>query len=366
MREESYWKNRDSGPLNAFHTTAYHVQPASFNQVLAKRFQYVKHLIDERGLVSPGDLDITNEGLKSVFDRLVQTLLGEDRRYITLIEATAAGDTRRALDTVAAFLTSGHTNIDAILADEQKASPARFPVPFHEFLHAIMLRDHERYSETLSDILNIFQVTGSTDASNFNRVAVLGRVLKAKNDKSEVGNGFVAIETVVTDCHVSGLLPETTMAVLTLLISRRLIETETTIRDEIAPSRYVRATVSGEFYLSVLAKEFEYLDSILPDTPIGRGKAFKRLSKLFHELGPLSSENPWVRLERVKTRLDLCDEFINYLTTEFTNCAFRSEKDKFDVAATTLIPAIRTAFDATRPLIAARAERLLGRKIKQS
>ena len=45
MREESYWKNRDSGPLNAFHTTAYHVQPATLRQVISKRFQYAKNLI---------------------------------------------------------------------------------------------------------------------------------------------------------------------------------------------------------------------------------------------------------------------------------------------------------------------------------
>ena len=58
MREESYWKTRDSGPLNAFHTTAYNVQQASFEQVLSKRFKYARSLlVDEEFIEQLESLD---------------------------------------------------------------------------------------------------------------------------------------------------------------------------------------------------------------------------------------------------------------------------------------------------------------------
>jgi len=162
MREESYWKNRDSGPLNAFHTNAYHVQQATLEQVISKRFGYAKGLISSDNVKVHSDTKVTNEELLGVFDRLVQTLLGSDESYINFIEATSARDTRRALDNIAAFMISGHTNIEAVLRDVRRPKPRGFLIPFHEFLNSIILRDHEVYTEELCDILNIFNVTGSS------------------------------------------------------------------------------------------------------------------------------------------------------------------------------------------------------------
>ena len=293
-----------------------------------------------------------------MFDRLVKTLLGEDESYIHFIEATAARDTRRALDTIAAFMISGHTNIEAVLRDIRKPKPQGFPIPFHEFLNAIILRDHEYYTESDCDILNIFNISGSTDASNFNRIAVLGRILQVKNRKSDVGNGYVLIEEVVNDCNAAGILPETTISLLTLMNSSRLIETETTIKEEISSSRYVRATASGGYYIEVMAKLFGYLELILFETPIGNEKYFKKLKKAYGEVNALVGSSSQIRLKRVKARLELTQVFIDYLYAEFQKCSFRAQSEKFSSESRNLLTDVKNSFLIEKAKVIANAERV--------
>lgn len=356
MREESYWKNRDAGPLNAFHTTAYHVQAASFKQVLAKRFHYARNLISKGELTADIEISVTNQQLLEVFERLVRTLLGEDESYIEFIECTAARDTRRALDTIAAFLISGHTNIDAIVRDVKRTSPEGFPVPFHEFLNAVVLRDHEVYTEDSCDVFNLFAVVGTSDASNFNRIAVLGRVLASKNLKLGVGTGYALIEEVVNDCHSVGILPETTYSILSFLNSRRAIETETTIKDDISSSQYVRITSSGEYYINKLCLMFGYLDLIVFQTPIVGEKNFNKINKAFASVNRITGSTPTDRLNRVKQRLELVETFITYLEKEISRATFASRNDIFARESCDIISRIRNSFSHEKGTILKRAE----------
>jgi energy-coupling factor transporter ATP-binding protein EcfA2/DNA-binding PadR family transcriptional regulator len=350
MREESYWKTRDAGPLNAFHTTAYNVQPATFEQVLSKRFKYARNLlegVDFKNVLSSisTDFEVSKVELLRVFDRLVATLLGADKRYIDYIDSMSARDTRRALDTVAAFMVSGHTNLAAIIRDERKVRPSNFPVPFHEFLNAIILREHETYSEANCDVLNLFNTAGAADTTNFNRIIVLGRILHAKSIKSQVGIGYIAIEDLVSDCSSVGLLPDTVLSITSNLNRRRIIETETSIKDDTKTSKYVRVTSSGKYYLENLVMTFPYLEIVLYDTPIGDKKSFEKMNRLYGELNRILGKTPQDRYNRVKKRIELTESFLDYLYSEFQNLSFRLRKDIFDSEIINLIQNIRISFN---------------------
>jgi predicted type IV restriction endonuclease/energy-coupling factor transporter ATP-binding protein EcfA2 len=361
MREESYWKTRDSGPLNAFHTTAYNVQPASFEQVLSKRFKYTRSLLqnkiytDELLNIS-GGYDINQDELIRVFDRLVKTLLGKDNRYIEYIESMSARDTRRALDTVAAFMISGHTNLAAILKDERKVTAEGFDVPYHEFLNAIILRDHESYSESYCDVLNIFNTSGGADISNFNRIIVLSRILHCKNNKTNVGTGYISIEDLVNDCNSIGILTDTSLSIIRTFNSRRLIETETSIKDETLTSKYVRITSSGAFYLEKLVMLFGYLEIVLFETPIGNDIYFKKMQRIYGELNKITSKTPENRYSRVKKRLELTEIFLDYLLSDFNKNSFRKRKDLFNSDSINLMQNIRINFNKEKKVVLQRAQ----------
>lgn len=359
MREESYWKNRDSGPLNAFHTTAYHVQPATFAQVLSKRFQYARLLLSRENFSLHSE-KVTSQEMLEIFGRLTKTILGDDTRYIDFIESTSSRDTRRALENVASFLVSGHTNIDALLRDIRKSTPKNLTIPFHEFLDAAVLRDHESFSENECDILNIFNVSGTSEASNFNRIAVLGRIVKAKNNKSQVGNGYISIDNVIDDCERAGILSETTQDILSIFNSRRLIETETTVKDTVSDSRYVRTTISGEYYLNKLPLIFGYVDMILRETPINNERTFNKMEKIEIEITKLSGEDRKDRLKRVEKRLQLADIFISYIQSEIQKCKFMTFPDLFSDNCLDISDRMRKSFDSERPAIISRAKEIFG------
>lgn len=358
LREESYWKNRNAGPLNAFHTTAYNIQPASLKQVISKRFQYAKSLINDEKIQLYLDYQISNEEILAVFDRLVQTLLGKNEDYIEFIESTSVGDTRRALDNIAAFMISGHTNFEAILRDERKESPTGFPIPFHEFINAIILRDNEVYSETNCDIINIFNVNGSSDSSNFNRIAVLGRILKANNSMSIKGIGYVSIEEVVNDCHSVGILPETTLSILNILNTHRLIETETTIKEKVDSTEYVRITVSGKYYVEKLTNLFGYLSLIIYETPICDDISFGKLKKKYGELNSITSNLPKDRYDRVVKRLELVEIFIHYLYSEFTKSSFRKKPELFSSSSINVMNNLREHFEKEKVIVIENAKKV--------
>lgn len=345
MREESYWKNRSAGPLNAFHTTAYHVQSPTLIQVLSKRFQYTKELIQSNIIEAFGDFNVTNDELLEVFNRLVQTLLGHDTAYIKFIEAISVGDIRRALDLIATFMISGHTNIEALLKDVRREKPKDIVIPFHEFLNAIILKDYEIYAEINSDVINLFSLTGSMDASNFNIIAVLGRILHAQNIRtSDLGVGYILIEEVINDCHSVGIHPDTSVTIMNILNSRRLIETETTIKESLEKSKYVRITVSGKYYLEELARLFGYLDLVILETPICNNSRFIKLKEINDSIKLITGDDGNSRYYRVEKRLELCEEFIVYLEEEFEKCQFRKRSDIFSEESINLIENIKKYF----------------------
>jgi hypothetical protein len=270
----------------------------------------------------------------------------------------AARDTRRALDTVAAFMISGHTNLAAIIKDERKEKPSGFPIPYHEFLNAIILRDHETYSESYCDTLNIFNTSGGSDISNFNRIIVLARISHAKNTKTNVGTGYIAIEDLVNDCNTVGILPDTTLSVLRNFNSRRIVETETTIKEETSTSKYVRVTSAGAFYLEKLVMLFGYLEIVLLDTPIGNIKLFQKMQRIYGELNKFSSKTPQDRYNRVKKRLELTEVFLDYLYTEFQPNSFRKRKDLFPNEIINLMQNVRINFNKEKKDVLQRAENI--------
>lgn len=357
LREESYWKNRDSGPLNAFHNTAYHVQPPNLIQVLSKRFSYAKNLIEKTDFAESIDGGVGKAELLKVFDVLVRTILGSDGRYVEYLECISVRDTRRALDDIAAFMISGHTNIDAVLRNI-RANREFIPIPFHEFMTSLILRDYEVYSEAVSEVINLFAVDGSGDASNFNRIAVLGRILKAQTSKTEVGLGYVTIEEVVADCQGVGILPETVLSIIGFLNEKRLIETETQIKDVLAISKYVRVTVSGKYYIDKLSSQFAYLDLIVVQTPIVSGKWSQKFLKLTTELNALQGDSGAIRLRRVEKRLERCEAFIEYLYAQFNLSAIPRRRDIIDTNCANLLQRIKYDFQLEKREVMERARAL--------
>ena len=312
LREESYWKNKDFGALSAFHSTIFSVQAPRLSQVISKRFKYaidaLKH--EDTLFVPSGGQGVSPSEAVEVINQLKLTILSDDSSYIEFLEHLSPGEIRRPLDQLARFLYSGHTNVDALVRAVRERKEIH--VGFHEFFASVALGDNEYYDEDRSDIINLFQVDGTSDASNLNRLAVIARFQKSRNDNSEFGVGFVPVEVVIADCAAVGIQPNTVSNICALLNSRRLFETERQIREQRDAGLFMRSTTAARYYIESLGNKFVYVDMVLRRTPVSDGAIFGRLQELTRKIDGLG-KTPQDRVKRIELRVKRAIEFGRYV-----------------------------------------------------
>lgn len=361
LREESYWKNKEFGALSAFHSMSFHVQAPRLVQILSKRFKYARELLeskDDRDFIDSESGLVKREDVIGVLGLLTDTILDSDGKIIKFLEHISPGEIRRALDQLARFFYSGHTNMDALLNAARNGR--KLTVGFHEFLTSIILGDREYYSEANSDIVNLFYVDGRSDASNLNRIAILSRITKDRQQNTEFGQGFVPISEVVADCESVGISPDTVRSLLALFNSRRLLETETQIRENIEISGYVRTTAAADYYMSSLVHEAAYIDNILSDTAMANCSHYDKLYQLSAQIAKLTSSDRQTRLKRLECRLERGRIFVNYLVSEYGNSSLKKSQDIIGTSADEIFSTIHGRYVAESHRIMKRASELFG------
>lgn len=312
MREESFWKNKDFGVLSAFHGVSLYVEAPDIKQVFSKRFRYALALLEQiDGSVGTNFGISKSEGL-AVFTSIRDTVLG-DKRFIEFLEDLSPGEVRRPLDQLARFLFSGHTNVDSLIGAIR--AHRRLEIGFHEFIKSVALGDREVFDEEKSDVVNLFALDGTVDASNLNRLAILGVIHSFRKDKSEHGLGYVSFDLVIDTCIASGMSGDTVQSAAQFLNARRLLETHQQARDTIAPSLFVRTTKAFDYYLNFLGNQFTYVDIVLPGTVVPQGAYYdmiERISDQIYAGGGIGVS----RLERIKLRVERAQKFASFMREE--------------------------------------------------
>jgi hypothetical protein len=344
LREESYWKNKEFGGLSAFHPTSFQITSPRIEQVMARRFRYAIKMIDEdkqsvaeHFVVSQLDLSPTQIG--NIFKTFQNTLLGEDKRFVRFLEYISPGEVRRSLDFVARFLTSGHTNVNRIM--DRSARGMAQPVGFYEFLQAVMLGDRAHYSEAHSDVINVFATDGKGDRSHFNRVAIIARVLSAVAGTSSLGKGLISVSEVVHDCEELGISAETSVSIIGMLVQKRILATDTLIREEFNDGSYIRATSAALYYVTELAPYFTYIDNVIVDTEIGRDDVRQSLCDFSRQI--LAEQD---RFRRLELRIERTRQFVMYLRDEYEGSTLSRAGIKFDPSAKGLVKTIVDGYSA--------------------
>ena len=314
LREESYWKNKDFGALSAFHSVNFYVEVPDLKQVIAKRFRYATELLkrEENYVVPSGGLGVTHEEGIEIFDRIRSTVL-DDNRFVQFLENLSPGEIRRPLDQLARFLYSGHTNVDSVLRGVRKRIPVR--IGFHEFVKSVALGDRELFDEEKSDLVNLFSLTGAHDASNLNRLAVLGYIHRYRRDKSDRGLGYVPFSQVVDACVSYGLAADTVQEIIQFANARRLLETDQQIRESVSPNWYVRTTPAFDYYLEHLGETFTYVDLVLPGTLIPQGDDADMIERMSSQIYGTGVNAP-NRIDKIKLRIDRARQFALFLGNE--------------------------------------------------
>ncbi|MBX3246523.1 MAG: hypothetical protein KF901_05010 [Myxococcales bacterium] len=317
LREEKYYLASQKGAFNAFYTHKFHIPNPRVKDVLSNRLRYaIEHLDEILEGVDPKMVDDVNVFLNAVWAGGVGRFNTHgSSNVVRLLERTCVGNTRRALTMFRRFLRSGNTDVAKVLgiARENIARGKRVPyfVPFHEFTKSVMLDDrlHYREGETEDEILNVFGIANTIPTSHFTALRVLSYLMENSEVRNtSFGTGYVEWERIVEvyDSVVGD--PRDVRFHLERLLFRSLVEADTGViapdgESALSHCRAVKATASGEYYLTYLCRAFAYLDLVWVDTPVADSATHQALRDL---VGRRDFES---RFERVEL-------FLRYLGSE--------------------------------------------------
>jgi GTPase SAR1 family protein len=266
LRPETFHRSRRTGALSGYHPKAFTISPPRIEEVVRKRLDFALRL-------TTGQIPIQSlrqVGIRfSSLAKLIQILLDGFHRHASIPEFVvnmSGGNVRLALDLVREFFGSGHIDTQKIINIYDWT--ARYVIPLHEFVNAIIFGDSKYYDPATSPIANLFDVATNDPKEHF----LLPLLIDAVYSLGKMGSnyGFVETEAVYTRLQGFGFVPDQIDAAIVRAWRYRLIESVarfTPISGEAMP-RGLRATTPGMYHVEKLCQQFSYVDAILVDTPI--------------------------------------------------------------------------------------------------
>jgi hypothetical protein len=185
MRDVTYVKNRSSAIFDAFTFDAIYIDPPHIQSVLSKRFAIAEHLLRGKSfeIVSDGGAKVTISDASRVVQMLSASVLGTEVGQ--LIEVSATGDVRLALQMTKQFLQFGYSTSYRAYRSFQQTGRYNFPI--HEAIRAIMFGNQSIYRDEFSPILNPFDAKTGRSESQVLRVLIMSALVGAATAKTFQG-----------------------------------------------------------------------------------------------------------------------------------------------------------------------------------
>jgi hypothetical protein len=261
--------------------------------VLRRRLAFALKQLEEHGrLGTILHLSVQSATLKRYISMLLRAFEKEES-IIEFVDNMSAGNIRRALDFVAAFVGSGHVDSQKILrAEEDQAGGYRLPL--HEFLRAVTYGDNAHYDPSKSPIMNVYDLSSRDGKEHF----LVGVLVAFTERVGQLGGseGYVMREEVFRFAQRLGFQASQVQVALRRCIEKRLLATPATLSGE--DYSRLRVTTVGAYTSKKLMFFFTYLDAVVVDTPILDPNVRAKV----HDVGLMDE-----RLVRAKIFLDYLD-----------------------------------------------------------
>lgn len=292
LREESYFRSKLSGALDAYHSNKFHISSPKFEKLITNRIDYLLDLLNKNNseisniLKKEINFGGKKEEIKIFFNVLKDSLQSNIyylRRPITnFIRCISEGDMRAALGMFNNFLISGNTKIDEMMSVYQKAQ--EYTIAPYQFLKSVILAHSIYYRGDKSDILNVFDVNTELSDSHFLHLRILNYARKKSTNEPETGErGYININRLIREADDIFISEQAVRYSLKKLAMKRLIKFDNQSKDSLKNAIYFKITATGEYYISQLIRKFVYLDLIHPDTPISDSNVYLSLKRSIDE-----------------------------------------------------------------------------------
>lgn len=307
LREESFFKSRKSGVLDAYDVPKFHIASPYFYRLIGLRIGYTLDLLGKseseimETLNVSTELGTKKEEIEKFFKILRYSLRGNrkvGREIVRFLCDVSGGDRREALRFINTFCVSGNTNMDEMfyIFDKQ----GFYDIPFHHVIKSIMLGDSRYYRSANSPVMNVFDINPSLTFSHFLHLHILSYLDKHKNHFSTLDTGYVEIDDIIFEAERVLISQKAIGGSLSTLAYYGLVEFDNQSKKGYNTATHVRITATGEYYLESLIHKFVYLDHVWVDTPLCDERLASKLGK-------------YIKREAIEDRFERTDLFLQYL-----------------------------------------------------
>lgn len=267
LRPETFYRSQQVGALSGYHPKAFTISPPRVDLVIEKRLKFALKLTS--GEFQIASLPATSRVRLEKLDVIIRVFLHSLRANPALpefIDNLSAGNVRVALDLVQEFFGSGHVNTQKIVEIFER--DARYDIPLHEFLRAVIYGDAYHFHPERSPICNIFDISANDPKEHFLLGALVGLLAGASGP--EVQQGFVETGRVYEQLQRNGFTAEQIDTAITRAHRQNLLETSARLIPVAGqrPPEALRATANGVYHVQRLCAMFAYVDAVIVDTPI--------------------------------------------------------------------------------------------------
>ena len=312
LRPSTYTKSKRIGALTGYHPKAFTISPPRIDEVISKRLSFALR-------IASGELH-ANEITRGFaiklqtltqFIEILQYSFNQNNELIEFVDNICNGNVRKAIEYLTIFIGSGHINAQKILERDIENSNVRnrYLISIHEFVRAIIYREHFDYFPDETDIANLFDVS-QEEREHFLMPMFLDYLLRYSNKGQD---GFLHTNDLIEVFQDNGFKLNQIEFCILKSIYKGLVETEArkilNIGDALPQA--CRITTAGAYHLQKLVPTFVYIDAIVVDVPI-----FNEISRSL-----IKEENAIT--ERLKRAIIFCDYLdLVWDTAIFKNTGF--------------------------------------------
>jgi hypothetical protein len=300
IRDTTFIKHKNDSIFNAYELKKLWINPPSFNEILSRRLNYSKQILKGKSV----DIELEN-GAKlkvddlSVFFSIVQeSLLNEENGQ--LLGYLSDRNPRKGINLVRNFLSSGHIQADRAINNYINGE-ANFIFPYHEVFKGSILGSWKYFKEKRADAINLFDSSLGSNSLQFIRLYVL----KYLHNQSAYGSPEVQLSQIVDVISKLGVSRDLILNVLNYLRKNSLIHSND---DDLNTNSLYSITLSGGYYVTIMAKKIVYLETIMYDTNVYDLGYWEKLKVLTIEI-----ENNYSMVDRLELREERMRIFMDYL-----------------------------------------------------
>jgi hypothetical protein len=313
LRPDTFAHSSVKGSVSAYHPRVFTVSPPRVDLVLSKRLAFALNELSNTGRLHtlPPNLTFSSERLSEYLHVLLESF-ERSEELIEFIDNLSDGNTRQALEFVSDFIGSGHVDAQKII-DAYRESGS-YTIPVHEFMRAVLYRDHVYYDPSVSRIANLFDISSPDGCEHFLLPNLI--VFVERSSKAGVGSeGYVDVAKIFEFAQALGFQPSQIRHALDLGLEKKLFEANPRFEGALSVTS-LRITTIGAYTVSRLAGMFAYADAVVIDTPIV----------------DLNFRSKIPDVASLRERLDRAEQFRAYLDVQWEPLASRS--GVFDWAVT--------------------------------